>query len=77
MFSGLKTFQLKYFALVTASNFFFFCNYSAFFLLPLYINSLGGNKETVGFVMGTFGITSFGSIPLVSFLIDKYGRRKK
>ena len=76
MFSGLKIFQLKNFALVTASNFFFFCNYSAFFLLPLYINSLGGNKETVGFVMGTFGITSFGSIPLVSFLIDKYGRRR-
>lgn len=76
MFSGLKILQLKNFALVTTSNFFFFCNYSAFFLLPLYINSLGGNKETVGFVMGTFGITSFGSIPLVSFLIDKYGRRR-
>ena len=76
MFSGLKTDQLRNFVLVTASNFFFFCNYSSFFLLPLFINSLGGNKETVGFIMGTFGITSFGSIPLVSFLIDKYGRRR-
>ncbi|HWP91465.1 MAG TPA: MFS transporter [Thermodesulfobacteriota bacterium] len=76
MISGLDKTQTKNFTLITIANFFFFCNFSSFFLLPLFIKSLGGNEANIGFIMGSFGITSLGSIPLVSFLIDKYGRRR-
>jgi MFS family permease len=63
------------FALVTLANFFFFSNFSSFFLLPLYIKQLGGSEADIGFIMGSFGITSLGSIPIVTFLIDRYGRK--
>ena len=68
--------QFKNFSLIITSSFLFFCNFSSFFLLPLFIKSLGGNERIIGFVMGSFGITSIGSIPIVSYLLDKYGRRK-
>jgi MFS family permease len=58
------------------ATFFVFCNFSSFFLLPLFIKKLGGDEANVGFIMGSFGITSLGSIPFVAFLIDKYGRRR-
>ena len=75
MISGLDKHQKKNFTLITIANFFFFCNFAAFFLLPLYIKSLGGDAANIGYIMGTFGITSLGSIPLVSYLIDRYGRK--
>jgi len=75
MLSGLDKTQSKNFSLITIANFFLFCNFSSFFLLPLFIKKLGGNEANIGFIMGSFGVTSLGSIPLVAFLIDKYGRR--
>ncbi|NIU87041.1 MAG: MFS transporter, partial [Nitrosopumilaceae archaeon] len=50
--------------------------FSAFFLLPLYIKDLGGDEANIGFIMGSFGITSLGAIPFVAYLVDKFGRRK-
>src|ERR1700756_97930 len=76
MISGLDKTQSKNFTLVVTANFFLFCNFSSFFLLPLFIKKLGGDEASVGFIMGSFGITSLGSIPLVAFLVDKYGRRR-
>jgi len=76
MISGLDKVQSRNFTLITVSNFLFFCNFSSFFLLPLFIKSLGGDEANIGFIMGSFGITSLGSIPLVAFLIDRYGRRR-
>lgn len=76
MISGLDKTQRKNFTLVVIANFFLFCNFSSFFLLPLFIKKLGGDEANVGFIMGSFGITSLGSIPFVAFLIDKYGRRR-
>ena len=64
------------FSLVTLGNFFFFCSFSSFFLLPLFIRDLGGDEALIGYVMGTFGITSIGAIPFAAFLIDHYGRRR-
>lgn len=72
---GLDRRGLKNFALITAANFFFFINFSSFFLLPLYIQQLGGTEADIGFIMGSFGITSLGAIPIVTFLIDRYGRK--
>ena len=74
--SGLDKTQSKNFTLVTIANFFLFCDFSSFFLLPLFIKKLGGNEANIGFIMGSFGVTSLGSIPFVAFLIDKYGRRR-
>ena len=75
MISGLDKTESKNFSLITIANFFLFCNFSSFFLLPLFIKKLGGNEANIGFIMGSFGVTSLGSIPIVAFLIDKYGRR--
>ncbi|MCY3986111.1 MAG: MFS transporter [Candidatus Dadabacteria bacterium] len=72
------SFVQKYrdFSLVTLGNFFFFCNFSSFFLLPLFITDIGGDEARIGYVMGTFGVTSIGVIPFAAFLIDHYGRRR-
>ena len=76
MTSPIKSDVVRNFALATAANFFFFCNFSAFFLLPIHITELGGTEADVGFIMGSFGITSLGAIPFVAYLLDRYGRRK-
>src|SRR3990167_4346332 len=76
MIKGFTKPEFRNFALATASNFFFYCNFSSFFLLPLYIKSLGGDDAHIGYIMGSFGITSLGAIPFVTFLVDKYGRRR-
>ncbi len=76
MISSLTPKQLRNFTLATVANFFFFCNFSSFFLLPLYIESLGGDEAKIGFIMGSFGITSLGAIPFVAYLLDRYGRKK-
>ncbi|MEM7008011.1 MAG: MFS transporter [Thermodesulfobacteriota bacterium] len=76
MSSHFTSSQFKNFTLATAANFFFFCNFSAFFLLPIHIKELGGDEANIGFIMGSFGITSLGAIPFVAYLVDKYGRRR-
>lgn len=75
MISGIDKSDSRNFTLITVATFFFFCNFSSFFLLPLFIKNIRGDEADIGFIMGSFGITSLGSIPLVAFLIDKYGRR--
>lgn len=69
------TSRYRNFSLVTLGNFFFFCNFSSFFLLPLFVKDMGGDEALIGYVMGTFGVTSIGAIPFVAYLIDHYGRR--
>jgi MFS family permease len=76
MASRFSSPQFRNFTLATVANFFFFCNFSSFFLLPLYIKDLGGDEANIGFIMGSFGIASLGAIPFVAYLVDKYGRRK-
>jgi MFS family permease len=60
---------------VTLANFFFFLNFAAFFLLPLQVKELGGSESTVGAVMGTGGVATFLSLPVVGLTIDRLGRR--
>ncbi len=76
MITGLDRSQGRNFTSVVIANFFLFCNFSSFFLLPIFIKKLGGNEADIGYIMGSFGVTSLGSLPFVAFLIDKYGRRK-
>ena len=64
------------FTLVTLSNFFFFCNFSSFFLLPVRIRELGGNESDIGWIMGAFGVTSLLCIPPVSSMAGRYGGKR-
>jgi len=62
------------FVRVTVGNFFFFLTFASFFLLPLHIRELGGSERTVGFLMGTTGISGLVSVLIVGALLDRYGR---
>src|SRR5262249_47732618 len=64
------------FARVTVANFFFFLNFASFFLLPLYVRSLGGSETTVGAVMGTTSAASLLVMPLIGMALDRFGRRR-
>jgi MFS family permease len=59
----------------TLANFFFFLNFASYFLLPLFLHSLGGNEATIGAVMGCSGLASLVVLPLVGTTIDRVGRR--
>ena len=43
--------------------------------LPVIIVEMGGTDWDVGLVMGSIGVTSFGLLPLVARLMDRYGRK--
>ncbi|MEW6270639.1 MAG: MFS transporter, partial [Thermodesulfobacteriota bacterium] len=60
---------------LTAANFCFFMTFASFFLLPLHVRALGGSDRTVGFVMGTAGISGLLGVFLVGALIDRVGCR--
>ena len=64
------------FARVTVANFFFFLNFASFFLLPLYVKSLGGSEAMVGAVMGTGGMAALVVLPLIGVALDRLGRRR-
>lgn len=59
---------------VTIGNFFFFLTFASFFLLPLHIRELGGSERTVGFLMGTTGVSGLVSVFVVGRLLDRWGR---
>ncbi|MBI4965397.1 MAG: MFS transporter [Desulfomonile tiedjei] len=63
------------FLLITATNCCLFLVVATWCFLPVFIVKLGGNNIDVGLVMGSIGISSLGSLPLVAPLIDRYGRR--
>lgn len=63
------------FLLIAATNLCLFLVVATWSFLPVFIVEAGGNNVDVGLVMGSIGITSLGSLPLVAPLIDRYGRR--
>jgi len=63
------------FQLVSATNLCLFLIMATWTFLPLFIVKIGGNVADVGIVMGSLGVTSLGSIPLLTPLMDKYGRK--
>jgi MFS family permease len=48
---------------------------SSWSFLPLFIVEIGGKTGDAGLIMGAMGITSLGALPVLSPLIDRYGRR--
>jgi MFS family permease len=63
------------FLTATATSFFFFASLNCFFLLPLYVQQLGGTEVAVGTVMGVYSATGILCQPLVGPWVDAVGRR--
>lgn len=63
------------FVLANLANLTFFTGVTTFFVLPVYMETLGASRADVGHVMGSFGLTSIFAIPLTGTLIDRFGRR--
>ncbi len=63
------------FLLLAATNLCLFLVVSTWSFLPIVIVSLGGNSIDVGLVMGSIGVTSLASLPVIAPLMETYGRR--
>ncbi len=56
-------------------NTLFHLNFTSFFLLPLFVKSLGGDEADIGLIMGVAGFASIIVIPFTGSLIDRFGRK--
>lgn len=59
-----------------AANFAFFLNFASFFLLPLLVKNLGGRETAVGTVMGSAGVATLLTLPILGQWIDRMSRRR-
>ncbi len=64
------------FGRVMLANFAFFMNFASFFLLPLFVKELGGKETAVGWTMGSAGVATLLSLPLIGRMIDRVSRRR-
>ncbi len=63
------------FLLISATNLCLFLVVATWSFLPVVIVGMGGNSADAGLVIGSIGVTSLGSLPLLAPLIDRYGRK--
>lgn len=63
------------FFLVSAANFLSFLNLAFFFLLPLWVVERGGGEELAGRVNAASGFAGLAALPLIGYLLDRFGRR--
>ncbi len=64
------------FFIVSAANFLFFLNFAFFFLLPIWVLRHGGGEEIAGRVVGISGFAGLCVLPLIGYLLDRFGRRR-
>ena len=74
--SKIPSIFTKAFILVAGANFFYSLSHAYFFLLPLYIKSLGGDEAIIGIIMGSMGFCSMFMIPLMGVLMDRMWTKK-
>src|SRR3989304_4387301 len=72
---GLTRIFTPTFLTVWFANLLFFTNLSSFYLLPLYVKSLGGSEAAIGLIMGAFNAVAIFGQPLVGEWVDRAGRR--
>jgi MFS family permease len=66
----------RVFIVVAVANFLFFLNFAFFFLLPLWILDHGGAEAVAGRVVGISGFAGLLVLPVVGYLLDRFGRRR-
>jgi MFS family permease len=64
------------FFLVAAANFLQFLNVAFFFLLPIWVLEQGAGEAVAGRVMSVSGLSGLLILPLLGYLLDKFGRRR-
>jgi MFS family permease len=64
------------FLLIAVTNFSLFMVMATWNFLPVFIVDIGGDAFDAGIVMGAMGVTSLASIPFLTPLMDRYGRRR-
>ncbi len=64
------------FFLVAACNFVFFLNFAFFLLIPLWVLERGGGEEIAGRVVGVQGFAGLIALPIIGYLLDRFGRRR-
>jgi len=64
------------FFIVSLANFLFFLNVAFFFLLPLWILQHGGGEEVAGRVAGAQGFAGLLALPVIGWMLDRFGRRR-
>lgn len=65
----------RQFLVVSGTNFSLFLILATWSFLPIFIVERGGNEADVGLVMGAVGVTSLGAIPILTPMMDRYGRK--
>ena len=64
------------FFIVSAANFLSFLNLAFFFLMPLWVHDRGGGAELAGRVSAVQGFAGLLVLPLIGYLLDRFGRRR-
>ncbi len=64
------------FFIVAIANFLFFLNFAFFFLLPIWVLRHGAGEEIAGRVVGISGFAGLCVLPLIAYLLDRFGRRR-
>jgi MFS family permease len=64
------------FFVVAFSNFVYFLHGAFFFLFPIWILQHGGGEEIAGRVAGAQGFAGLLVLPLVGWMLDRFGRRR-
>ncbi|HEY2776071.1 MAG TPA: MFS transporter [Candidatus Binatia bacterium] len=64
------------FWIVSAANFLSFLNIAFFFLLPLWVDAHGGGPEKAGRIGALSGFAGLAALPLIGYLLDRFGRRR-
>ena len=64
------------YTLTVLGTFFFMLNFTTFYLLPLFIQRIGGNETDIGFVSGSGWIISFICTPFSGVLVDRWGAKR-
>lgn len=64
------------FFLVAAANFLQFLNVAFFFLIPIWVLERGGGEAIAGRVMSVSGLSGLLILPILGYLLDKFGRRR-
>jgi MFS family permease len=65
----------KPFVLAALANFLFFTNLNVYFLLPLYIQTLGGREGQIGSIMAMFSLAAVACQAGIGALLDRWGRK--